>query len=54
MPDNEELAKLLQEPPKTQDPEILKLVLLLANKALDQNKLNTDDDGFLLTRSVNF
>lgn len=54
MTENEELAKLLEGPPKTQDPDILKLVLLLANKAIEQPKLKTDDDGFLLTRNVNF
>jgi len=52
LPDKEELAKLLEQP-QTLDPELLRLALLLANKAMD-NKLNIDDDGALIVRDVNF
>lgn len=48
-----ELAKLLEKP-KQEDPEILKLVLLLANKALDKDKLQFDKEGALLVRTTNF
>jgi len=49
-----ELAELLEKPKeKPSDPEILKLVLLLANKVLDQ-KNKYDDEGNLLVRTANF
>ena len=52
---NEELAELLESSDESKiDPEILKLVLLLANKALDKTNLRTDEDGLLMVRSMNF
>ena len=54
MTEQEELAKLLEKPSEPKDPEVLKLALLLANKAMDEKKFRLDDDGFLLTRNVNF
>jgi hypothetical protein len=54
MPENEELAKLLADTPKTEDPELLKLALLLANKVMDNQNLKFDGEGHLLTRDVNF
>ena len=50
---NEELAKLLEDP-KTEDPELLKLALLLANKLMDKKDLNFDEEGNLLVRTINF
>ena len=50
---SEELAKLLEQPPKTEDPELLKLVLLLANKALDKD-LKKDENGALLVKTIDF
>lgn len=54
MAENEELAKLLQESPKTEDPDLLKLALLLANKLAEKDKSKFDDEGHLLVRTINF
>jgi len=51
---NEELAELLKEEKPSMDPELMKLVLLLANKALDKSNLKTDEDGLLMVRNMNF
>lgn len=56
MVDNKRLAELLEEEPETDDPEILKLVLLLANKAMDikSDSLKKDEEGHLLVKTVNW
>ncbi len=58
------LSELLKDKDKEKekiDPELIRLVLLLANKALDkglkpatEDNLKCDEEGALLVRSVNF
>lgn len=52
---NEEMAELLKsQDNKSIDPELMKLVLLLANKALDKTNPRYDEEGALLVRNINF
>lgn len=53
-PDPEQLSELLKAKKEPDDPSLMKLVLLLANKVIDQRKDKYDEEGNLLVRNVNF